>query len=53
MSDYRVCSNLKVEVDHIIPIRGKNVCGLHCEDNLQLMTKPANCAKNNRLHVGG
>lgn len=39
----------QMEVDHIVPIKSKLVCGLHVEHNLQLLTKTANSSKGNRV----
>lgn len=37
-----------MEVDHIVPISSDLVCGLHCIDNFQLLTRSENASKGNR-----
>jgi hypothetical protein len=37
------------EVDHIIPLQGKNISGLHILENLQYLTESENCSKGNKF----
>lgn len=39
----------KHEVDHIIPLQGKNVCGLHLAGNLRIVTREINRRKHNKF----
>lgn len=45
---YKKAKMLGMEVDHIVPITSNVVCGLHCLDNFQMLTRSENARKSNK-----
>lgn len=43
----------RLEVDHIIPLQGENICGLNVPWNLQIIPKSLNAIKGNRIESVG
>ena len=46
-------TGIQYHVDHIVPLKGEYISGLHVENNLQIITAQENRRKRNNFELGG